>query len=113
MTSFNGLLIFFFARSDPKKRFKFFLKATQVDTAIEKLNDCGSHYTAAKKHFEFQKTLLKTAKEELSKIQAKYDSLQSIGYLKVCPSDVFGENFIFSCCPNRKPSTPSKLKVAG
>ncbi|KAG4076078.1 hypothetical protein HA402_011424 [Bradysia odoriphaga] len=72
----------FLKESDPKKRFKFFLKATQIDTVIEKLNDCSSHYVSAKKQLEFQKNVVVSLKTELDKIRTKYDSLQSIGYLK-------------------------------
>ncbi|XP_037041026.1 structural maintenance of chromosomes protein 6 isoform X2 [Bradysia coprophila] len=72
----------FLKESDPKKRFKFFLKATQIDTVIEKLNDCSSHYVSAKKQLEFQKNVVVSLKAELEKIQTKFDSLQSIGYLK-------------------------------
>lgn len=78
-----SLLSFLTNRSDPKKRFKFFLKATQIDTVIEKLNDCSSHYASAKKQLEYQKNVVVSLKDELDKVQTKFNSLQSIGFLKV------------------------------
>lgn len=100
-------------RSDPKKRFKFFLKATQIDTVIEKLNDCSSHYSSAKKQLEYQKNVVVSLKEERDKVQTKFNSLQSIGFLKVrtysfqnsnrcCWVESFNTKFQFTISENPK-----------
>ncbi|KAJ6634725.1 Structural maintenance of chromosomes protein 6 [Pseudolycoriella hygida] len=72
----------FLKESDPKKRFKFFLKATQIDTVIEKLNDCSIHYLSSKKQLEYMKTVATSLKEEVEKLQSKFSSLQSVKVLK-------------------------------
>jgi chromosome segregation ATPase len=69
--------------SDPKKRYQLFLKATQIDAIIEKLNDCNEHYTSAKHQLEYQKKGIDQLKKDLAAIEDKYMKMKSVETLKV------------------------------
>lgn len=69
--------------SDPKKRFQLFLKATQIETIMEKLNTCAVHVKNAKIELKYQRELAQAQEKALSETQHRYDQLQSVSMLKV------------------------------
>lgn len=69
-------------RSDPKKRYHLFQKATQIETVINKLNNCGETYTMAKTRLAIMSKQLEIQAKELNDVIEKYKQLKSVESLK-------------------------------
>ena len=75
--------IFFYLRSDPKIRFKLFLKATQLDVIVEKLDSCVPKLKEAKYVHKQQLAVLQKLKETYEQTETMYNRLQSVQKIKV------------------------------
>lgn len=60
-----------------------FLKATQIESIIEKLNECAAHYDHAKSRLKYQKRVSIVLNETVQEVEEKYKRLQSAEYIKV------------------------------
>lgn len=69
--------------SDPKKRFQLFLKATQMDVIIEKLDACSHQNVKAKAQLELQMKVSESLKEAKEKAERKYLQFESVERFKV------------------------------
>lgn len=69
--------------SDPKKRFQLFLKATQIETIMEKLNSCSVHVKNARIGLKHQRELLESYEKSFAETQERYDRLMSVEAIKV------------------------------
>lgn len=72
----------FLRESNPKKRFQLFLKATQFETIIEKLNDCQGPYKHSKLQLDYQRKVLHAQQQELRDVEDKYERLLSLDAVK-------------------------------
>lgn len=70
--------------SNPKKRYELFLKATQLDVIIEKLNGCLQQTNTAKVKYMTQKRQYMGLKEIQKKAHDKLNQFKSMEPLKVC-----------------------------
>lgn len=68
--------------SNPKKRYELFLKATQLDVIIEKLNGCLQIAQVSKAKFKDQQRKLRDAKEVQRKANEKLNQFKSMEPLK-------------------------------
>lgn len=59
------------------------MKATQIETVIEKLNACKEHYRSAEQRFNYQVRQTEPLKRSVDETMEKYERLQSADYLKV------------------------------
>lgn len=73
-----------FRSSNPKKRYELFLKATQLDVIIEKLNACLQQTNAAKAKYMTQKRKYLNMQEIQKKAHDKLNQFKSMEPLKVC-----------------------------
>lgn len=69
--------------SNPKKRYELFLKATQLDVIIEKLNSCLHQTTAAKAKYMAQKKQNNNLRDIQKKAHEKLNQFKSMEPLKV------------------------------
>lgn len=79
MHIFNCLL----NSSNPKKRYELFLKATQMDVIIEKLNGCLQQIDISKAKFKLQQKQHYKLLEIQKKAQEKLNQFKSMEPLKV------------------------------
>lgn len=70
-------------RCDPKKLYKLFIKATQIEAIIEKLNGCFLPAANSKAKLNLIAQSLKVAQKEIDVIGEKYDRLKSVETIKV------------------------------
>lgn len=75
--------MFLLCSSDPKKRFELFLKATQMDVIIEKLNMCNEHILKAKSQMDMQSKLAESLKKKRDEALKKLERFQSVANLRV------------------------------
>lgn len=73
----------FLRESNPKKRFQLFLKATQFETIIEKLNDCHGPYKHSKLQLDYQRKVMDAQQKELQVVEEKFERLLSLDAVKV------------------------------
>ena len=73
----------FLKECDPKKLYQFFLKATQIETIIEKLNSCFQSATNSKCKLEHLNRSCKHMDKEITVIKEKHEKLQSVAKLRV------------------------------
>lgn len=78
----SGLFAYFFS-SNPKKRYELFLKATQLDVIIEKLNDCLTQTNLARGAFKTQARQHQNNLEIQKKAHEKLNQFRSMEPLKV------------------------------
>lgn len=69
--------------SDPRKRYELFLKATQMDVIIEKLNLCSDQIVKARAQLDLQVKLTEMLKNKRDDAQKKLEQFQSVASLKV------------------------------
>lgn len=74
---------YFCNSSDPKKRFQLFLKATQMDVILEKLEACSKQISKAKAQLQLQVKVSETLKEAKEKAERKFMQFQSVERFKV------------------------------
>lgn len=72
----------FLKDSDPKKLFQLFMKATQIDLIIQKLNECQEPLLRSKAQLEHAKKSLDAKKIEMKRLKERYHQLQSMETLK-------------------------------
>lgn len=77
------ILITLYCSSDPKKRFQLFLKATQIETIMEKLNSCSVHVKNARIGLKHQRELLESYEKTLAETQERYTRIMSVEAIKV------------------------------
>lgn len=80
--------------SNPKKRYELFLKATQLDVIIEKLNGCLQQTNTAKVKYMTQKRQYMSLKEIQKKAHDKLNQFKSMEPLKVCTMHTDRRNFV-------------------
>lgn len=80
--------------SNPKKRYELFLKATQLDVIIEKLNGCLQQTNTAKVKYMTQKRQYMSLKEIQKKAHDKLNQFKSMEPLKVCTMHTHRRNFV-------------------
>lgn len=73
----------FLKECDPKKLYQFFLKATQIETIIDKLNSCFQSAANSKSKLEHLNNSCKQMDKELTVIKEKHEKLQSVAKLRV------------------------------
>lgn len=73
----------FLKECDPKKLYQFFLKATQIETIIEKLNSCFQSAANSKSKLEHLNRSCKQMDKEINVIKEKHEKLQSVAKLRV------------------------------
>lgn len=71
----------FLKECDPKKLFSFFMKATQIETIIEKLNSCLLIAVSSKNRLETMGKAIKHTEGELEVLREKHGRLQSVARL--------------------------------
>lgn len=72
----------FLKDSDEKKQYTLFLKATQVEAIMAKLNGCTPQYENAKHNLECNERSLRFLEGEITRMKEKYENLQSVEKLK-------------------------------
>lgn len=72
----------FLKECDPKKFYQFFMKATQIETVIEKLNSCFATANTAKVQLENMKKVLNKYENDIEILKQKHSRLQSVRSLK-------------------------------
>ncbi|XP_055640392.1 structural maintenance of chromosomes protein 6 isoform X2 [Toxorhynchites rutilus septentrionalis] len=72
----------FLKDSDEKKQYTLFLKATQMDAIMAKLNDCTPKLENAKHNLDCNEKNLRHKMREIEELQEKYRNLQSVEELK-------------------------------
>lgn len=80
----NHIINYSICSSDPKLQYQLFLKATQIDIILSKLEDCITYHKQAVYHLTCRKKILETLTIELEFIQDKFERLKSVKYIKVC-----------------------------
>lgn len=68
--------------SDPKKRYLLFLKATQIETILEKLHGCTVHVRTAKVHLRSLQQQALTYQQTVSDLTDRLAHLRSVGDLR-------------------------------
>ncbi|XP_062715396.1 structural maintenance of chromosomes protein 6 [Aedes albopictus] len=68
----------FLKDSDEKKQYSLFLKATQIDAIISKLNGCTPQLENAKHNLDCNEKSLQYIGREIEEMQHKYENLQSV-----------------------------------
>lgn len=71
-------------RCDPKKLYQFFLKATQIEAIIEKLNACFASGSNSKAQLANMNKTMKVVEKDLNDLQQKYIRLKSVDNIRVC-----------------------------
>lgn len=72
----------FLKECDPKKLFSFFMKATQIETIIDKLNSCLLTAVSSKNRLETMGKTIKHSEGELEVLREKHGRLQSVARLR-------------------------------
>lgn len=72
----------FLKDSDGKQLFHLFMQATQLQTVLDKLNDCHAIFLKAKSQFEVRNRGLAAQKKELEKVQARLKELHGLEGLR-------------------------------
>ncbi|CAO1309708.1 unnamed protein product [Diamesa serratosioi] len=73
----------FLKECDPKKLYQFFLKATQIETIIEKLNSCFQSAANSKSKLDHLNMSCKQMDKEITVIKEKHEKLQSVAKLRI------------------------------
>lgn len=69
--------------SNPKKRYELFLKATQLDIIIEKLDECTHAIEKGKAYYRSHQIACQALQEKKTEIDKKVSQFQSMEPLKV------------------------------
>lgn len=69
--------------SDPKKRYELFLKATQFDIIIEKLQSCSEHMKSTKGSLAAQQEISKDLKKKYDEAAMQISRLNSVNPIRV------------------------------
>lgn len=72
----------FLKDSEPKKLYELFLKATQIDVIIKKLDQCGQLCQESKTSLQAKKIALVAKNTEVNALKERYETLKSIEGLK-------------------------------
>lgn len=72
----------FLKECDPKKLYSLFMKATQIEIIIEKLNSCFKTSVEAKNQIEVLNKTIKLYEEDIEVIKQKHSCLQSVQSLR-------------------------------
>lgn len=72
----------FLKDSDPKKLFQLFMKATQIETIQNKLNECEKVAADAKNRNDQMLKSIKAMEAEITSIKEKHERLQSVARLR-------------------------------
>lgn len=72
----------FLKECDPKKLYMLFMKATQIETIIEKLNSCFKTAVVAKNQLEHLQKSIKLYEGDIEIIKQKHSRLTSVKELK-------------------------------
>lgn len=72
----------FLKECDPKKLYQLFLKATQIETIVEKLHSCLQTSTTSRSQLDHSKRSIKQYEIEISALQDKKERLQSVRKLR-------------------------------
>lgn len=67
---------------DPKKLFKLFMQATQLEMIIQKLDECHGYFVNGEHHLKLKQKQLQVCKADLQKRQERFEELQSVVGLK-------------------------------
>lgn len=72
----------FLKECDPKKLYSLFLKATQIETIIDKLHSCLICATSSKTQLEHLDRSIKSLESEIVNVKEKHERLQSVAKLR-------------------------------
>jgi len=73
----------FLKECDPHKLYQFFLKATQIEAIIEKLNGCFKSASTSKGQLEHLKRTIGQTETDIEAAKEKHEKLQSIARMQV------------------------------
>lgn len=74
---------FFSCSSNPKKNYQLFMRATQLQLTLEKLNECALLFDEAMQQFDYQTRANTLLKNQLAETKASYERLQATENVKV------------------------------